>query len=241
MDIDFYEEYPTKKNLEKLKFVKFPTRIFVAAKSLEEFKKLENQIKKIKKDVVVAYWPLIKNSYWISPFSNTKDLVSIFKDLERINNPLLIDLELPLKRKMIIKNLSSFSKNRKIIKKFLEKNKKRIATAEFPSSILSPLMKAIGRDFPVKTEKSLMWYSSMNPLIMNKNIKKHLAKLKNKQQYSISLGTIATGILGTEPILPPKQLEEDLKFVKKAGFEKIIIFRLGGLNEEYIKVLKKFK
>ncbi len=70
--------------------------------------------------------------------------------------------------------------------------------------------------------------------------KENLKKLKNKSQYSISLGTIAKGILGNEPILPPKKLEKDLRFVKKAGFEKVIIFRLAGLNKKYLKIIKKF-
>ena len=85
-----------------------------------------------------------------------------------------------------------------------------------------------------------MWYSSMNSKIMNRNVKKNLIKLKNKDNYSISLGTIAIGILGNEPILLPKSLREDLEFVKKAGFNKIVIFRLEGLNKDYIKVLERY-
>jgi len=85
-----------------------------------------------------------------------------------------------------------------------------------------------------------MWYSSMIPKFLNRNIKKHILKLKNKSKYSISLGTIATGIFGNEPILSLENLEKDLEFVKKAGFDKVIIFRLGGLNKKYIDVVEKF-
>ena len=81
----------------------------------------------------------------------------------------------------------------------------------------------------------------MMPKMANQEIKKHLLKLKNKSQYSISLGTIAVGILGNEPILSPEKLEKDLEFVEKAGFKKVIIFRLGGLNKEYIKIIDKFQ
>ena len=138
MQIEFYEEFPSKKNLEKLKLIKFPTKIFIAGKSIKEFQKFENIAKKYKKNLEVAYWPIIKNSYWISPFSNTEDLVETFKKLETIENSLLIDLEFPLKNKlMILKNSFSFFRNKKLIKKFLEKNYKRITTAEYPFSILS--------------------------------------------------------------------------------------------------------
>jgi hypothetical protein len=241
MEINFYEEYPTQKNLEKLILISYPIKLFVAAQSLKEFNTLEKKIKQIKKDVEVAYWPIIPNSYWISPFSNTKDLEKLFQELEMINNPLLIDLELPKNKTLILKNIPYFLKNRKLIKKFLEQNKTKISTAEFPASIISFFVKIAGLDYNIKTEKSLMFYTSMNPKIMNKNIKKNLLKIKDKENYSISLGTIATGVLGNEPILSPENLEKDLEFVKKAGFDKVIIFRLGGLNKKYIQIINKFQ
>jgi len=63
MQIEFYEEFPSKENLKKLKLIKFKTRIFIAAKSIKEFKKFEKIAKKIKKDIGVIYWPIISNSY----------------------------------------------------------------------------------------------------------------------------------------------------------------------------------
>ena len=70
--------------------------------------------------------------------------------------------------------------------------------------------------------------------------KNKIGGIKDKTDYSISLGTIAHGINGDEPILSSGNLEEDLEFVKTSGFKKVIIFRLGGLNKEYINVLEKF-
>ena len=240
MKIDFYEEFPTDENLKKLKLIDFPTRIFVAAKSLDEFKKLEKRIKKINKKVECAYWPIIRNSYWISPFSNTKDLIDLFKELEACDNHLLIDLEFPLNKKIIFKNLFSWRKNKKIIRRFLEKNKARVTTAQFPSPLISWFIRLVGLDYDVKVEKSLMWYSSIISKSINERIKRYLIRLKNKSDYSVSLGTIAFGVFGDEPILSPEDLERDLMFVKRAGFEKIVIFRLGGLNEKYMDIIKKF-
>ncbi len=240
MEIDFYEEFPKEENLKKLKLIRFKTRLFIAAKSLKEFKVLEKEAKRINKRIECVYWSIVKNSYWISPFSNTGDLVELFTELDECDNHLLIDLELPLNKKLICKNIFNYFKNKKLIKNFLEKNKHRITTAQFPSSVISLFMKLIGLDYNINVEKSFMWYSSMNPKIMNKNIKKNLIKLKDKCNYSISLGTIAVGILGNEPILSPKDLKNDLEFVKEAGFGKVIIFRLGGLNSRYAKVINEF-
>lgn len=80
----------------------------------------------------------------------------------------------------------------------------------------------------------------MVPKIMNISIKINLQRLQKKDKYLISLGTIATGILGNQPILPPKELKDDLHYVKSIGFKRVIIFRLGGLNKEYIKVINQF-
>ena len=241
MQIEFYEEFPNNENLSKLKLIKFPTKIFIAAKSVPEFKKYEKIAKQFKKDLKVAYWPIIKNSYWISPFSNTKDLIELFGELNSIKNHLLIDLELPLYKrwKMYFKNLFKFRKNKKLIKNFIEKNKNRVVTAEY-AHIFSKLRKFLGLSYDVNHEKSIMFYTSIRSKKLNRKIMQNLNKIKNKDNYSISLGTIAVGILGNEPILPPEKLEQDLNFVKKAGFKKIIIFRLEGINEKYIKVLKKF-
>ncbi len=239
MQIDFYEEFPTKSNLKKLKLIKFESRVFIAAKSLNEFNKTARQAKRTNKNLNYAYWPIIKNSYGISPFSSTKDLVKLFSELNKTKTHLLVDLELPLNKRMIIKNLFSFSKNKKIIKQYLEENGEKITTAQFPFSLLKPA-KFIGLDYDVNIEKSLMYYSSILSAKINKFIKGLLPKIKDKQNYSVSLGTIAKGIFGNEPILSPENLEKDLNFIRKIGFNKAIIFRLGGLNKNYIKVINKF-
>ena len=240
MQIDFYEEFPTKDNLEKLKLIKFKSRVFIAAKSLNEFNKIAKQANSINKNLNYAYWPIIKNSYRISPFSNTLDLIKLFSELNKTKKVLLIDLELPPNIKTIIKNLFSFNKNKELIKKFLEKNRARIITVQYSLYKLLKIMRLLGVDYNVKTKKSLMFYTSIIPKFMIKNIKGYLINLKEKKDYFISLGTIAKGIFGNEPILSPENLEKDLKFIKKIGFNKAIIFRLGGLNKNYIKVINKF-
>lgn len=73
-----------------------------------------------------------------------------------------------------------------------------------------------------------MAYTSMNPLL---NIKKIRAD-------KIGIGCIAKGIYGNEKILSPEELERDLKILQKSGKE-VVIFRLGGLNKEYVRIIEK--
>ena len=76
--------------------------------------------------------------------------------------------------------------------------------------------------------------------LVNK-IKRDLEKIKNKEKCLIGLGFIAKGILTTKSILSPEDLEKDLKSVKNAGFDKVVIFRLGGLDKDYMRVLERFR
>jgi hypothetical protein len=246
MKINFYEEFPTKKNLQKLKQVKFPTKLFLAAPSVDKYLKLKQQAEKIKKNIKTAYWPIVKNSYWISPFSNSIDLDNLFKELENHKGEILIDLELPLlNKKLFLKNFFKFPKNKKMIKKFIEKNKDRITTAQSPfqGKIIRRIRQFFGWDFDINCEKSFMFYTStlrsMHLGFLIKQVEKSLEKIKNKKRCSIGLGVLAKGVF-SENILTPSQLEQNLKFVKKAGFQKVVLFRLGGLNKKYLDILKKF-
>ncbi len=240
MQINFYEEFPSEKTLEKVKLINWKAKLYLAARGIKQYKKYKQITKKYNKNITTAYWPILPQSYWISPFSNTEELKNLFNKLKNFNDNLLIDLELPIKKSLIIKNFLRYFKNKGLIKKFLENNKNKITTAQFPSSIISFIMKNLGLDYDVKTEKSLMYYSSMMPPYSSQNIKNHLKKLKNKSDYSISLGVLTTGITGDENIISPQQLEKDLKFVKDTGFKKVIIFRLEGLNNNYLEKIKKF-
>ena len=65
-------------------------------------------------------------------------------------------------------------------------------------------------------------------------------KREYKDNFIVGYGVLAPGIHGTETVLSPSQLEKDLQLAKDTGVKEVIIFRLGGLNEKYVKVLKRF-
>ena len=66
------------------------------------------------------------------------------------------------------------------------------------------------------------------------------AKKRFGKRLHIGLGTLTHGILGNEPVISLKILERDLRICKELGIEEVILFRLGGMNKEYQKVLEKF-
>ncbi len=87
-----------------------------------------------------------------------------------------------------------------------------------------------------------MFYSSIiKHTSVQNNIKKDIIKISRHlgDNLQVALGTIAKGIIGNEPTLSPKDLDKDLAYFKKQGIETAAIFRLGGLNEEYMRVIKR--
>jgi hypothetical protein len=69
-----------------------------------------------------------------------------------------------------------------------------------------------------------------------KRFETYLVK-KNRGMIGFGLGTIATGVLENEPILSPEKLKEDLEWARQSGVDEVFIFRLGGMSDEYIKVI----
>lgn len=254
MRINFFEEYPTLENLEKAKLINFDSTIFIAAHSLLEFKEFQKLLISISSKLSVTYWPILPNSYWISPFSNTEDLEFFIGETFSNSEPLtiLIDLELPLykNRKLYFKNFFSFYKNRKILKNFFKEaplHNINIVTAEYPPFFIGArfVYRWLGISFSVfkyKHTQCIMYYTSMmsNKFIL-KLVKNGIIRLKKiNPNLQLGLGTIATGVLENEPTLLPNFLSKDLEFTQKQNILTVTIFRLGGLNKEYIEKIKKF-
>jgi len=254
MKVNFFEEFPNNKSLGKAKLIDFDSTIFIASKSLKEFKKYKNQLKKINPKLEAAYWPIINRSYWISSFSYNEDVQNLYKNLKankEKNLKILLDLELPLSYKLYFKNIFSFRKNKKIIKKIFQNQEKlgiNVYTAEYPitSKIAEWFFGVLGvwyniDKFPHK--KIMMYYTSMlNRKYLNKSKKRAIKTkyLEYGDNFEVALGTTAIGILGNEPKITYDNFRKDFEFVKKSGIKTITIFRLEGLDKKYLKIIKKF-
>ncbi len=253
MRIDFFEEYPDEKNLSLIARTGFDSTVYLAAHTLEEFGKAAKILEKYKDRAKAAWWPLLEKSYWISPFSYPEELKTLAALLEEKKTPeVLLDQELPIIRKnLFIKNLYLFYYNKFLISSLYCRTRAagvEISTAEYPAPgpLTQRILYALGisRD-PVRTKHNriVMFYTSM---IQSENLKNGMRRmiLKNAALYGnafrVGLGTIAPGVFGNEPVLSPENLNKDLAFLREAGVQTAVIFRLGGLTEEYIHVLRKF-
>ena len=243
MQISFFEEFPTNRNLSKLKLVKWPTILYIAAKSIMEFNRIRSGIKN-KKVKQIVYWPILKNKdgYWISPFSRRKALLKIFNELSEKKMPIMIDAELPTTRNpwLYFSEMFNFFRNKKLIRNFIYKHNAYVC--EYcPEGRREAVLSLIGLHFkPVRFKIIKMLYHSMHHYTRHFIINTlKSGKKKYNKKYIAAFGTIAKGIHRNEPILSYKTLKQDLQVAKKAGVNEVIIYRLGGLNKKYAQIIEE--
>ena len=245
MQVSFFEEYPTKKNLSKLKLIKFPTKLYIAAKSVEEFNKINLTSEFVKEKI---YWPILtkKEGYWISPFTERKALLRTLKDIGKKRMPIMIDSELPTHPNPLLYLTQgyNFFRNRKLIRDFVSR-RRNIYTAEyFPASHLSEyLFRFLGLSFKGENHYPIkMIYSSMHDL--GESYTKKIIKKSQKyygKRLRLALGTLGHGILGNEPTISNDLLKRDLLIAKELGVKEVILFRLGGLQKHHIEIIETIK
>lgn len=256
MNINFFEEYPTPENMAKLSLVTWPSTILVAAPSLSQFDNIKETYSAQYPHITFGWWPTIPGSYWVSGISNPNDLDRLFTELTSRTHkpelPILLDLELPLQAWKYSKNLFHIQSNKKKITEFIQNASKyniKIYSAEYPSlsKVLSVIWKwfGISPSFDLPHTKLKMCYSSMGKQWFGNWAWNKITKFEGKgsQEHpgrvGLGLGTIATGVLGNEPILSAEDLEKDIAWAHESNAANVFIFRLGGLTTEYIKALNK--
>ena len=245
MIISFFEEYPTRKNLGKLKLVTWPTKLYVAARSLKEFNKIKASIRNRNVKEVV-FWPILEKDegYWISPFSDIEGLKRVLSEIGDV--PVMIDAELPFRRHplLLFSQFFSFFSNRKMIRDFIRNHDNVYVSEYYPTGKFKEgIMSFLGLHFNLRRHKCnviKMVYHSMHHF--DKQFITEKLKAGKKEfggRFMVAYGTIAKGVAGNEPLLSLNQLREDLEIAKEVGIKEVIIFRLGGLNKDYCSVIKE--
>ena len=250
MELGFFEEFPTERNVSKLNLIPWDIDLVIAAKSINEFYYLKNRLKNKKNLKNIIYWPILskKHGYWLSPFVEKKILKE--KILEILNQKdlmILWDAELPIYKELMVLNIFSFFRNKRLIKQFFKKAKQnniKIITAEYPfeNFFFRNILSFLGLKFKKYYRKNILAYFGFAKTRFTKNFLKKQVKIAYQKDKNviIGLGPIASGILGNEPMVSPKTLDHNLQFIQKVGVKKVYIFRLGGLNQEYAGVIRKY-
>lgn len=248
MLVSFFEEYPKKESLSKLNLVSWPCRLFLAARSLKEFKSIKSKIhnKNVKEFV---YWPVLdkKEGYWITPFSESKALGRIFKEVKGRDVPVMLDAELPtsINPKLYLTQFPNFFHNKKLIQDFVRKHKNVYVSEYYPDGPLNEkILSLFGLHFDAgkfNTKVIKMVYHSMHRFD-SRFITSEIMRGKNQfgKKFVVAYGTIAPGIMKNEPMLSCEQLERDLSIADKANVNEVVVYRLGGLNRKYCSVIENF-
>ena len=213
MKVEFFAEYPS--DLRNSKKVDWDSKIYFASP-------------KPKNDF--TWWPIMKRGYFISYLSPKDDLVELLNAIEHYKpNEVMLDLEVPLKIE-----IKGTHEKKKILEKILEEADK-VTTVEYPylSNITESMKKKIGLTLE-SDEKIYICHTSYSPRILSKIFEKAY-----KRDAKIGVGTIAKGKFGFERIMKPKELKNTLRKLEEYGRD-VVIYRLGGLNKEYIEIIKEF-
>lgn len=253
MKISFLEEYPTDENLSKLKLIPFKINLYVASESARNFSDIKKKINREYKNVEeVVYWPILKvnEGYWMSAFSKYSALKRVIKEINSNKEyfSVLWDAELPLLyKKLYVSGFFNFFRNRSLIKKILKNPNKNhpIIVAVFPKSGISKFLHylAMASFYSGKFSYMDMIYTSLLTNINKREFLKQViegsrSKFKN---YIVSLGLIAGGVEGnTVRLISKENLSKELQLVEKLRIKEVVIYRLAGINEDYLSVVKRF-
>lgn len=250
MKLGFFEEYPSDKTLAKIRMLPADIDLYIGCKSVKEFLGFKEKIKKDFENVrEIAYWPILEmeEGYWLSGFSKTSAIIRVLEEIKNCKEsfPILWDAEVPtLNKKLFLTQLLGVSKNTKIIQSALLNQEKNhhLTVAQVPIyGFVRHLALKSGVFFPFTNYHRLdMVYTSMLPFLdggkyLRKIVRENKAKYR---EYSVGLGVIdrGEGMGKVMPLMKVKQLDRDLEICKEEGIKNVIIYRLGGLNEEYLSI-----
>lgn len=245
MRVNFFEEYPGDGGLEPAALVDFPSTVFVAAESVEAYRAHSDELAAINPALETAYWPVLPESYWISPFADAEELESLFEATAGFEDPVFLDLELPVGRpELFVRNAGEAIANRRRIRQFVQAADGEVVTGEYPPvPAIDWLWEPLGLtyDGSLGHTRCPMYYTSVLPDGLVEPVGDAVeAMVRGDDRVLVGLGTIASGVFEDEPILSPAELERDLDRLASAGAEEVVVFRLGGLDEAYLDVIEQF-
>ena len=256
LPVIFFEEDPHNPEVQKkVSLLDFPTILFLAANSLGEFYSLRERYLEINPNLEIAWWPKFK-SIWLSPFTRPKEIEKVIKDLSERKEKskrlkILLDLELPfLRPQYFIAGLFYFAKSKKLIAELIEKaddiNVEIFSFEYHPHIFIFPkLLEILGLTFlelNCDYKRIVSAYTSPIPPGLRQLMKKSVlyAWKKRRREMFVAVGVFAPGRAGIERKITVRGIEKDMEYFLQRGVDKFAFFRLGGLNQKFLKVIHSY-
>lgn len=255
MRIDFLEEYPLEAaNLAPAALWPHAARVYLATRRYDDFRACAQRLVSVNPLMQAAWWPLLGQSYWFSPWSHPQELADFIDVLDRERTgaqdrlAVLIDLELPtLRPTLLLRHLAGHRRARALLTEIFQRAPDwniELATAEYPAfgglnrRVWERLGISLDRRWPVR-RRYIMYYPTLIPRVFHCAVRRHIGREARAggDSYALALGPIARGALGNEVLRSPGDLAGDLAFARRCGIEGVGIFRLGGLNPEFLRQL----
>ncbi|MEA3378053.1 MAG: hypothetical protein U9Q69_00280 [Nanoarchaeota archaeon] len=217
--------------------------INLACTSPESFSWWKREISKKTNNLSFIPWPLLKESqgYWFSSFIKKEhiDRLSRFKELN-----IRVDIEPPYS-KSLFKWLSCFFKkgrNGHYLEKTLSQLPKySISTFPLPKFILKRL------GVP-KAEYNYFLFPSIIPKLLRPFYLLYVKIFLSRYKKSYILGLTGSGKFKeiTKNYKSEKELQRDLKWLKKNNIQEVAIYSLEGIMKRkepknWLKIIKKFQ
>jgi hypothetical protein len=233
MQLNYFEEFPEKVTDSQLELASGKT-VFIAAKSYPEFLKIEQDFLTRNRAVECAYWPLVKSSYWVSPFAKKSDLELLLSEIKKDNgaHKILVDLEFPFFRlHRFLLGLWGYRAKKELIANMVN-GFENIYTTENPAStrFTDALKKKIGMSFQNKHRIIMCYLCSPLNLLMRKANLDYLKSLVEKdEKVVIGLGTNSAGPYGLGFPSTKQKIRHDAEvFRKELGVDEFYIYQLSG-------------
>lgn len=252
MTVTLFEEFPTAENLSKLRYVDFPVNLFIAAPNIQVFYDIEESLKSSLQVETIGYWPTLaqEEGYWLSPFSKRNGLQRIIEELRRVDRPLSVlwDAELPMMRKrLFLTELLRVRKNRSLIREFVEKPPSTITLYVAEPRDRGFYYQSLLRFFALSFDSSSNYrrVEMLYGRLQSDSLRRSLRRGVQSENYFPAFGAIAEGVggsakTGSRVRLTPEELDEGLRIASETGVQDVFVYRLGGIDERYAAVLKKY-
>lgn len=250
MDVSFFEEFADEEMIEIVSRLPYEVKIYLAEEEVTEFIVWRDELLSTGKVKEVVWWPLLEeeDGYWFSPWSDSKAMERVFDDVIEHNlSSVMLDVEVPKRRGDIMRRSEDFDLNQELIESFIvNASSKGIGVYVIEVTHLSPaILEEIGLVYdlnlgqtPIRMHYSSFLLSWLPEWIVDSWYTREIETVLERDGI-LGIGLIAPGIYGNEPTYDADRLEKELEMAREADIEEVVIFRLGGVDEEVRSVLEQ--